>query len=209
MPGSTPQSGHTAASGTYYNQNHATANSYSFIAHSYSNPATTAGTRSFVYAVQTPQSFIRVSANNWESTPISTGLGNDSKAPLAATNGAAVDISVKVKSIFDPSPLGFRTPVNGTWDRFNDDGISVSSAIFPWTTNSRTYRDGVNAFYPSIGLGVYSSGLIYEMGSRGSSKSASPSSSANSLFLYFYETVLNPSNDNFRAYSDPIRPIQE
>ena len=74
------------------------------------------GPKRFSNAVIFPAKFIKTQAgyDNWTDQDTGlTYLWNDKNVPKAETSFS------KQKSIFDPSPLGWRVPINEVWGNFS------------------------------------------------------------------------------------------
>lgn len=125
------------------------------------------------------------------------------------------------KSIFDPSPLGFRVPVRGTWTGFtcgsaadeyaNPDSytaklINNNNGVVE-TPYSRIYKDV--AFYPALGYIGCSSGGFGSVGTTSYQWSATPSTNTYSYSMYMNSTETNPASTHNAGYGFCVRPIQE
>ena len=129
--------------------------------------------------------------NHWSSTIKGTGTGQNANA--------------KTKTVYDPSPVGFRVPAPDAWAEFN-------TSNFTWGTvngdNGRTYTPS-GLFFPASGFRPNSSGGVSVVGSYGYHWSSSPYSATLGYFLYFYSGYVNPSNYYYRAYGFPVRCVKE
>ncbi len=116
------------------------------------------------------------------------------------------------KSIFDPSPLGWTLPINGTWSDFDfdkhpDDNNKTVYPKFPWEIGNRIYNK--YAYYPASGDRSGTSGKLGSVGGSGHYWSATPNSNFSGYFLSLNSTAVIPSNNRPRSYGFPVRPIQE
>ncbi len=151
--------------------------------------------QSFEYSVNNPEKFI-IKSGNWcnsDAAQSTDYIWNDCKIKKESyTSG---------KSIFDPSPLGFRVPINGTWSDFNKD--TFKSGIFGIGYDYKYY-----APYPTQGCRIaYSGKFGYE--DNGYSWSATPASNMNGYSFNFGPTIISVSTNNNRAYGYCVRPIEE
>ncbi len=149
-------------------------------------------------------------------------LWNDFKAKITNTTGGTTG---RQKSIFDPSPLGWRLPINGTWSDFGQ-----LTAINRWRTSQSliSYGDtGANNLVKGTGGTFYpGSSSYWLLGTRylnstatvsaGYSWSASPSlTTSQGYHLHFSyadangEHNMNPSHSSARLFGFPVRPVQE
>ncbi len=176
----------------------------------------TPGQKSFVDAVINPDKFI-TSNSNWsnESNALSTNcLWNDYKVIRSEYSTG--------KSIFDPSPLGFRVPVNGTWAAFtgnnqNNEQTNPQNYTFLWTRYlspipngydyGRIYKNFV--YFPAPGrLDANDASLDYGNG-YGCNWSAAPGSSNDGQYLILTGTIVYPTSSSLRSYGFSVRSIQE
>lgn len=116
------------------------------------------------------------------------------------------------KSVYDPSPEGWRVPKSGT------------GTASPWNgiTNSVTFNYGYNwtssiGWYPATGYLDYNSGSLMNTGIYGIYWSASVNNETDTYSFYFSSSVVRTSNlkatDNnkgtYRSYGFPIRCVKE
>ena len=137
--------------------------------------------------------------NHWSSTINGTGTGQNANA--------------KTKTVYDPSPVGFRVPALDAWSGFK-------SSNFTWGTvngdNGRTYTQS-GLFFPASGFRSYGRGGMDNVGSYGYFWSSSPRSSGNnqlllaetSSFLLFLSMGVNPSSNGNRVDGCPVRCVKE
>ena len=147
-----------------------------------------------------------------------SSLSNAIKNPLTFYTGAdwcttpndafwgGADIgSPTVKTMFDPSPAGWRVPsLKGSaspWTKFTDSTFS-----WDYTNLGKTYTDG--SFYPAAGHRGYSSGALSYVGGRGGCWSGSHFL-GDGYALYFYSSNVYPASNYFRAYGFSVRCVQD
>ena len=136
--------------------------------------------------------------NHWSSTINGTGRQN---------------ANAKTKTVYDPSPVGFRVPALDAWSGFK-------SSNFTWGTvngdNGRTYTQS-GLFFPASGFRSYGRGGMDNVGSNGYFWSSSPRSSGDnqlllastSSFLLFQSNSVNPSSNGYRVDGCPVRCVKE
>ncbi|MFR9661925.1 MAG: hypothetical protein SNF60_07690, partial [Rikenellaceae bacterium] len=148
------------------------------------------GEVSYATAVNNPKYFFKATRTNWCSESSSNSIDyiwNDSKISASTYVG---------KSIFDPSPLGWRLPLNGTWSDFNG---NLSGYYY-------TKRSAWDIYYPTSG---------YRMGDSGSLSAASmawsatPYSEGYGFYLYLHYGLPNTSSNEQRSHALPVRAVQE
>ncbi len=157
-------------------------------------------------------------ANNWCSEFDSTSIiWNDVKITNKDYD--------EDKSIFDPSPQGFRVPINGTWTGFtgstatnelaNPDNYTFPLMNYDSKGNlelpyDRTYKGF--AYYPATGSSrSWSATSYYISGSatNGYHRSATPSAAWWGYTMAQSSTGVTVQSSNSRGYSWPVRAIQE
>ena len=140
-----------------------------------------------------------ISANAYDWYSVTASTYNN-----ALWGGA--DISAPTgKTMFDPSPAGWRVPpFKGSaspWTKFR-------TSTFSWNTTylGLTYTDG--SFYPAAGSQNDSSGSLYYVGSVGHYWSGSPSDRFG-YSLKFYGSKLGPASNYHRANGFSVRCVQD
>ena len=140
-----------------------------------------------------------------------------------------------VKTIYDPSPVGYHLPSSNAFTGFTYNGSNVSGSSYfgsrfnsPYTsttdftdnfgwefycnkmTGEGSYDTaGGTIFFPASGYRNYSTGAMHSVGSYGYFWSAVPNSTYNGRYLYFSSSSINPLNYNLRSYGFAVRPVQE
>ncbi len=103
------------------------------------------------------------------------------------------------KSIFDPSPLGWRVPVSDTWSYFNNTGSTQEGC-------DKTKSVGI---YNCYGYRDLDKATLSKAGEVGSVWSANPLDPETGYCLYYTSSsVLSPS-DLLMTYGLPVRAVQE
>ena len=124
-----------------------------------------------------------------------------------------------IKTIYDPSPVGFKLPPGNVFTGFTTTGGSTSTSSEingTWSSSSlkgwNFYTDSSKSktiFFPASGFRGYSLGGAYVVGSYGYCWSAVPSNQSNGRGLYFYSSGVSPLRYNYRAYGFGVRSSQE
>ncbi len=165
--------------------------------------ATENGQKSFADVVNNPNVFItNTTTINWcneTDAQLTTILWNDMNVPNAGyTTG---------KSIFDPSPLGFRLPIQGTWELFTLSNSPWSNASTTQYSYGRLYNRFV--YYPASGYLERADASLGWVNAEGSNWSSSPNSSSEGLRLAINSGLMDPNRVIPRTYGFPVRPVQE
>ena len=125
-----------------------------------------------------------------------------------------------VKTVYDPSPVGFKLPPGNVFTGFTTTGgsISTSSEINgTWSSSSlkgwNFYTDSSKSktiFFPASGYRYRSNGMVSNVSSDGFYWSAVPSSPTKGHYLYFSSLQVIPlSTSNYRAVGFGVRSCQE
>lgn len=140
-----------------------------------------------------------------------------------------------VKTIYDPSPVGYHLPSSNAFTGFTYNGSNVSGFSYfgsrfnsPYTsttdftdnfgwefycnkmTGEGSYDTaGGTIFFPASGFRNSSSGTVYNVGGSGYFWSAVPNSANFGRYLNFSSSYVSPLNSNGRSYGFAVRPVQE
>lgn len=180
-------------------------------------------------AIQNPHIFYYVQDSHWNTVDSKDfwDVGN-------SDNGLYDAVTHKsVKSVYDPSPVGYKTPEPAAWTRFTtyNNGDNTNSSHYFNVANSSTFlADGGWKFYTQAdgrgdwdlwhALGfrdVYSqrtpttgTGGLLNVGSSGNFWSCGPSTTAaRGRNLDFSSGYVYPQYQDFRAYGFTVRPVSE
>ena len=150
------------------------------------------GKVTFAKAMQTPEVFYTYGSSS----------GSDWASPNNYTTKKWNDITDAAgKSLFDPSPKGWRLPSKEEYSNF-------SSTTFTWDSSNkgRTYEGN---WFPAAGCRDSNHGSMSGVGSFGFDWSSSPSNDNDGYSLYFYSGFVDPSNIGYRAGGFGLRCVQE
>ena len=165
-------------------------------------PAVANGPVSIGAAIRSPYTFYRkeVSPYDW----CSTTYHNHWSSTIAGT-GLRQNANAKAKTVYDPSPVGFRVPSPDAWNGFN-------TSNFTWGTvngdKGRTYVPS-GLFFPASGYRYGGSGGVDDVGSDGFHWSSSPYTASDGYYLRFYSGRVDPSDSNSRVHGFPVRCVKE
>lgn len=179
-------------------------------------------------SILNPQVFYNGSPSyNWCSTTYNNLWSADNTVTTANDDPV-------VKTIYDPSPVGYHLPPSNAFTGFTYNGNNVSfSSDFSQFNSPYTSEDdfttnggwlfycnkmdgagsydtaGGTIFYPASGYRIYSSGLLEFVGQGMVFWSAGPYSNDQSLYLSINSSSVRPLFYNYRSYGFAVRPVQE
>ena len=129
-----------------------------------------------------------------------------------------------VKTVYDPSPVGFKMPANNAFTGFTTTGLnstSQSEMNVDGTSDWQTYQNnfGHNFWtnssktatinFPASGLRNFSDGSLNIVGSNGYFWSAVPNYASDGCGLYFSSGIVYPLYDLTRTYGFAVRAVSE
>ena len=147
----------------------------------------------------------------------------------SADNTVTGDVNVGndnsvVKTVYDPSPVGFKMPASNAFtgftttgknssmeEKFNVDGTSDGQTYQNnfghnfWTNSSKTAT--IN--FPASGWRSSFDGSLSGVGNYGFSWSVVPHDTNSGCYLFFYTGNVIPLDYNNRAYGCAVRPVSE
>ena len=157
--------------------------------------------------------------SNWNNN---YGYYNLWSADNTVTGGWNVgNDNLVVKTVYDPSPVGFKMPANNAFTGFtadgkndgtkNVDGTDVEQTFSNnfghnfWTSSSKTAT--VN--FPASGFRFSNGGALTDVGRSGYYWLAVPGSSSNGCDLLFHSFNVRPLSDDARSFGFAVRPVSE
>ena len=157
--------------------------------------------------------------SNWNSN---YGYYNLWSADNTVTGGWNVgnDNSV-VKTVYDPSPVGFKMPANNAFTGFTADGKNDGTKNVDGTDDLQTFSDnfGHNFWtsssktatinFPASGFRFSNGGSLTDVGRSGYYWLAVPGSSSNGCDLLFHSFNVRPLSDDARSFGFAVRPVSE
>ena len=154
-------------------------------------------------SILNPSTFYKGSAN-WCSLK-SDELWN------VGENDYNVDFEPITKSVYDPSPAGFRLPETAAFTGFTTNGENNKPIKGTWndTTKGYTFTNGVETYWQACGCRAYNSGSLGHVGSRGYYWSAGPSDATYGRVLGFGTSYMLPQDSSRRADGFSVRPVSE
>ena len=115
----------------------------------------------------------------------------------ASSTGTGATDKTVVKTVYDPSPVGFTVPCGNAFLGFSKDNGGTWDSGRTWDGN----------YFPAAGYRYSSSGGINYVGSRGYYWLASSYSQLGAYRLNFSSENVSPQYGNYRAYGFSVRPV--
>lgn len=179
---------------------------------SYSFDNTTGG-RSLGYAIQHPENMFRYAGAgsyyyDWCNATYDNLWSADNT--VESFNDNAV-----VKTIYDPSPAGFKMPASNAFTGFTTTGIysrtqSEFNVSGDWDNGWNFKGTGTNTVYfPASGYRYGNDGSLNYVGSNGCYWSAVPHSAGYGCYLQFGQWFVYPQTVSYRSYGFSVRPVSE
>ncbi len=169
---------------------------------------------SIMNGIQHPDNFYTF-GSSWYSTP-PTGYSYYNLWSADNTTTGYNDNSV-VKTVYDPSPVGFKMPASNAFTGFtaggtkNVDGTDNGQTYQNnfghnfWTSSSKT----ATIYFPASGVRYDSDGSLNEVGNYGHYWSAVPYSTGFGCKLVFYLGSMYPLNHDSRGCGSTAHPVAE
>ncbi len=127
-----------------------------------------------------------------------------------------------VKTIYDPSPVGFSIPANDAFTGFTENGLNGGRMNVDGTDNAQTYNNNFGhnfwtnssktetIFFPATGYREAKDGnIVSYYGNYGDYWTATPTDMNNGSVMGFDVSSVYPLFRNIRAYGFSVRPAAE
>ena len=125
-----------------------------------------------------------------------------------------------VKTVYDPSPVGFKMPANNAFTGFTADGLNNGTMNVDGTDDGQTFSNNfghnfwtsssktATIYFPASGLRFYD-GSVVNIGSSGNYWSAVPYNTYQGCGLDFHSGYVSPLGGNNRSMGWAVRPVSE
>ena len=127
-----------------------------------------------------------------------------------------------VKTIYDPSPVGFSVPANDAFTGFTENGLNGGRINVDGTDNAQTYNNNFGhnfwtnssktetIFFPATGYREAKDGnIVSYYGNYGDYWTATPTDMNNGSVMGFDVSSVHPLFRNIRAFGFSVRPAAE
>ena len=119
-----------------------------------------------------------------------------------------------VKTIYDPSPAGFRLPASKAFTRFTTTGENTANVtefnVLGTFGKAWNFKSGIGtstAYFPASGFRHYIGGALMAVGEHGWYWTAHPYDDNYGYHLYFDAANVKPHLGNARSYGLGVRPV--
>lgn len=173
----------------------------------------TAGGRSIGYAIQHPENMFRYAGAgsyyyDWCNATYENLWSADNT--VESFNDNAV-----VKTIYDPSPAGFKMPASNAFTGFTTNGQNGGTMNtngtwdYGWNFNNKITGPDATVYFPASGCRYYGDGSLYSVGSYGYYWSAVPYDTGSGCYLFFYQWNVSPQYNGIRSFGFSVLPVSE
>lgn len=178
-----------------------TANATSYGALSYTITANSSGV--YQQGILNPATFWTnlSSPRNWFGTTSYYNLWDANYSATGCSDNATV------KTIYDPSPVGFKIPNGNTFTGFSISNV-VGSFANGWKFKKNS-SDTVGIFFPAAGTRGYSNGSLFSVGSSGYVWSTAAKSQDYAYDLNFISSNVNPQYNSGRSSGFSVCCVSE
>ena len=165
-----------------------------------------------------PEKIINSSNANWD-----TGTTRNDNWNAINVDTQGFNYNEVVKTVYDPSPVGFKMPPPYAFTGFTDSGSSLASSSNTCIDKTNVYINGFNegynfytnssktttTYWRACGYRAYNGGSLNNVGAGGGYWSAGLYSNAGGCYLLFTLSYVDPQNSNSRALGFSVRPVSE
>ena len=120
-----------------------------------------------------------------------------------------------VKTIYDPSPAGFKMPASNAFTGFTTNGQNGGTMNVSgdwdngWNFNNRISSPDATVYFPASGYRYVDDGSLHIVGYEGGYWSAVPSNTNIGCYLFFVQWDVYPQHNSNRSYGFSVRPVSE
>ena len=176
------------------------------------------GNMSIENGIQHPDNFYTWSPS-WNSAP-PTGYSYYNLWSADNTTTGFNDNHV-VKTVYDPSPVGFKMPASNAFTGFTANGQDEGTRNVDGTDNVQTYYKNfghnfwtsssktATIYFPASGYRDGIDGSLGDVGFSGDYWSAVPDNTSGGCYLYFYSGFVNPLSHYPRYFGFAACPVSE
>ena len=135
------------------------------------------------------------------------------------------DDDVVIKSVYDPSPVGYSLPASNAFTGFTTTGLSAGTEHTPanpdhfnvkfpfdkgWYFYTKPGKAGLTTFIPASGVRLYSNGNIrYFSPINGFEWNADITGEKRGRTLFFLNNRIDSKSDDWKSWGHPVRSAEE
>ena len=134
---------------------------------------------------------------------------------------------VVIKSVYDPSPVGYSLPASNAFRGFSTTGGNVGTNTAPltpeqkalcntkgnydkgWLFYGKPDKQGVIVFFPASGYRYHRYGSLSDETTAGFYWVAGPTGTHYGHYLNFFSSSVNPLDSSYRGYGFAVRSAEE
>ena len=131
---------------------------------------------------------------------------------------------VVIKSVYDPSPVGYSLPAPNAFTGFTTTGQNAGDWKTPgnpdhfnaklpfdngWYFYTKKNKQGETNFFPATGCRYYSSGFVRSNSLSGSYWNADITGEKRGRILFFLNNRIDSKSDDLKSWAFPVRSAEE
>ena len=148
---------------------------------------------------------------------------------LWSTDNDKIDANdeVVIKSVYDPSPIGYSLPASNAFTGFTTTGQNTGDGPNPLTPETKAKfnvkgdfdkgyyfytkpnKQGNIFWFPAGGFRLYTSGNMLNFSASNYYWNGAPISHVAGRLLYLSQNLINPISDHFRSHGFSVRSAEE
>ena len=125
---------------------------------------------------------------------------------------------VVIKSVYDPSPVGYSLPASNAFNGFTTTGSYTRNPAEynvngdfnkGWYFYTKKNKQGNTVFFPAWGYRYYNTGSLYRVPTYGYYWVAGPYNRNDGRYLHFSSGYVHPMDNTYRAFGYSVRSAEE
>lgn len=155
-------------------------------------------------SIKNPLTFYNAGEASWEKTG-ALDLWN------VGNSVTTLNYNTVTKSVYDPSPAGFRLPETAAFTGFSYDGVNSNPPNSSWDDLNKMwcFTTGiVNTYWHTCGY-LHPDGWLGGVGERGQYWVSGPISDTGARYMYIDKNAVSPHDSNYRTHGLSVRPVSE
>ena len=166
-------------------------------------------------SIQHPENFYTYGPSWYNNPPTGYSWYNLWSANNTTTDG---NDNAVVKTVYDPSPAGFKLPASNAFSGFTKTGSNASAPAdfnvskpwdYGWNFNNRITAPDALVYFAALGFRYSSDGVLSSVGTNGCYWSAIRDNTDRGCRLNFTNFFVQPRVNSYRATGYSIRPMAD